>query len=328
MKIGDIDLGELPDQIAERIALPTVTRGRVVHIDADFLAYMMSAEKADGSDLKSFDDMTHNAQVKVEEIRILAGAERVHLHLTPSSSNKGHRYELAMLKEYQANRIDKAKPRYLHIMRDYLAKTWPATLHIECEADDGMSSEQYKAISNGQTDLSVIASKDKDLHMVPGWHLDWDTGRMTKTDDDFGYVELRERGSGTKVLDGYGQKFFWAQMLTGDTADNISGLPKLVGHYLDIYKPLAKPVKKRPAGAIGPVLAVQVLDGVTTNRDAFMLVKDMYKRYGEELGFSHWKDGNIVEWNRAFLSEAQLLWMRRQPHDVWDVAKWLKEISS
>lgn len=323
MIIAGIDLSALPDQTAPKLAVPEIVPGRTVHIDADFLAYMMSAERADGTDVKTFDDMKHNAEVKVKEIMLLAGATRLHMHLTPFTSDKGGRYDIAMLKEYQGNRVDKAKPQYLHIMRDWMAKRWPATLHQHCEADDGMSSEQYKAIAEGNTLLSVIASKDKDLHMVPGLHLDWDTGDIYNS-DTFGDVWLRERGSGSKVLDGYGQKFFWAQMLTGDSADNISGLPKLVGSYLDEYKPLAKPSKDRPAGSCGPVLAVQILDTAKSNKQAFILIKDMYKRYGEEIGFTHWKDGSDVPWNKAFVSEAQLLWMRITKEDRNDVLSWFR----
>ena len=185
--------------------------------------------------------------------------------------------------------------------------------------------------------------------MVPGLHLDWDTGVITDA-PEFGELELRVRGSGQRVLSGYGQKFFWGQLLTGDAADNISGLPKLVGHYLNIFKPTketeialrtindpdlgTRPVadraraklSSRPAGLCGPVLAVEVLAKTRNNREAFELVKDCYKRYGEEIGFTYWKDGTTVTWQNAFVSEAQLLWMRRDKHNPMDVAKWFKEI--
>lgn len=350
MLVNGIDLAGLAEE-AQRVDLPAPVTGRVVHIDADFLAYQVSAEKADGSDNKTFDDMKHNAGVAIQSIKSMAGATAVHLHLTPSTSNKGGRFEQAMLKEYQGNRQDRERPRYLHIMRDHLQAAYPATSHQNCEADDGMSSAQYAAIARGEEHLSIIATKDKDLNMVPGYHLDWDTGRVTRA-ETFGTVTLRERPSGQKVLDGYGQKFFWGQMLAGDQADNISGLPKLVGYYLNIFKPtkeiaialrtVADPdlgprpigdraratLAKRSAGLCGPVLTVDVLAGVHSAKDAFDLVKDAYKRYGEELGFTHWKDGSAVSWQNAFVSEAQLLWMRRNKSDPMDVARWFKEINS
>lgn len=348
MEINGINLDGLAHE-AEKIVLPDPVPGRVVHIDADFLAYQCSAERADGSDQKSIEDMKHNAGLAVNTLKLLAGATDLHLHLTPSASDKGGRNGLAIQKEYQGNRKDKPKPRYLHLMRDWLAASYPSTQHLHCEADDGMSSSQYRALADGAGHLSIIASKDKDLNMVPGLHLGWDTGEILEA-DTFGDVYLRVRPSGTKVLDGYGQKFFWAQMLAGDTADNIQGLPKLAGYYLNEYSPTvkisaaklivdqhgwdhplsikaSKLLRDRPAGLCGPVLVETILRTVSSHKQAFVLVRDMYKRHGEVFGFKHWETGEPVSWQQVFVSEAKLLWMRRNPHDPNDVLNWLKEIN-
>jgi hypothetical protein len=346
MEVNGIDLSGLAHE-ATKIVLPDPVKGRVVHIDADFLAYQTSAEKADGSDTKTFEDMKHNAGVAIKMLMSLAGATGCHLHITPSTSDKGGRHSLAIQREYQANREGKAKPRYLHIMREHLAQHYPSTQWQAAEADDGMAAANYAAIKNGTPNLSIIATKDKDLNMVPGLHLKWDTGEIIDA-DVFGDVTLRVRGSGTKVLDGYGQKFFWAQMLAGDSADNIQGLPKVVGWYMNKFKPVATTstalymldkyraedneykqamakLMSRPAGLCGPVIVNDILASVTNAKDAFLLVKDMYKQYGEQFGFKHWKTGEDVPWNKVFISEAQLLWMRRNPHDRTDVLNWFKE---
>lgn len=346
MQINGIDLSALDGLAhdAETVSLPPMVAGRTVHIDADFLAYQVTSESADGTDDKTYEDMQHNAEVAVESLRGLAAAENVHLHLTPSTSNKGDRYNLAIIKEYQGNRVDKPKPRYLGIMREWLVKRYPGTLHQFCEADDGMSSAQYTAIERGERNLSIIASKDKDLNMVPGLHVDWDTGQITDTwngENDFGEVKLVEHKmpSGTvKKLKGYGHKFFWAQMLIGDTADNISGLPAVPGHVMNFISPTqtilkakavledptASDVKKekaqkvldeRPDGKCGPVTAALILDVLDNHRTAYHTVKNMYRRYGESVGFKHHKTGDDVHWGKAFASEGQLLWMRQQPHD-------------
>lgn len=344
MMVNGIELGDLAGLAheAETIELPPQVPGRTVHIDADFLAYQTTAEKDDGTSDKTYEDMQHNAEVAVDTLRGLAAAEYVHMHLTPSTSNKGGRYDLALIKEYQGNRVDKPKPRYLGIMREWLAKRYPGTLYQFCEADDGMSSAQYAAIERGDRNLSIIASKDKDLRMVPGLHLDWDTGAITDTgDDDFGYVELVERTtpSGTvKQLKGFGHKFFWAQMLIGDTADNISGIPAIPGHVMNFIKPTAATNKAaltledegatekqkekarailadRKAGPCGPATAILILDMMENESTAFATVKGLYKRYGETVGFTHYKTGEPVHWGKAFASEGQLLWMRKQATD-------------
>lgn len=319
---------------------PGVEKGRVAHIDADFLAYQVSYEKAD-EEPKTIDDMQHNAKIVVEHLKKLAGAEQLHMHLTPSLSDKGGRYEQAMLKPYQGNRIDTEKPRYLHIMRDWLAREWPGTQHTDCEADDGMSSMQYAAIARGERDKSIIVTKDKDLSMVPGLHVNWDTGEITDT-SGFGEIELLKG-----KLRGRGTKFFWGQMLVGDPADNTQGLPLLSGRVLNKIKPTG-PIKKaqeiiaaasmypsskvekardtlasRPAGLIGPATAILILDKLKSDREARDAIQFMYKLYGDEIGFKNYRDGSPISAGQAFDSEAKLHWMRINKSDPDDVIKWM-----
>jgi DNA polymerase-1 len=318
MIVNGVDLSALTPHMPPQ-NFPAEVPGRVCHIDADFLAYMVSYEKPD--QIIELDDMQYNCKVAVEKIRKLAAASTVHLHLTPGTSDKGDRYNIAIQKEYQGNRKDKPKPAKLHIMRDWMGKHFPATLHIKCEADDGMSSAQYASIAKGETQLSVICSKDKDLLMVPGLHVDWDDGTIEQATDevgqpnDFGYIYMSEQTSSPKIK-GYGHKFFWSQMLTGDTADNIQGLPLLCS------KNLSKPKK------VGPVMADFLLTGVNNNKQAFELVKSLFEETGKAVGFKHWQTGESVAWQKVFISEMQLLWMRREKHDAQCVLKWLKEITA
>lgn len=307
-----INLDNLEHSDPAKFPVPPMVPGRVVHIDADFLAYQVAYD-----DEKSFVEMQHNCDVAVEKMRLMSGSESVAMHLTPKGSNKGGRYDLALLKEYQANRKDKPKPKLLHPMREWMHKERGAILHMNCEADDGMSMAQYKAIAAGTPELSIIATKDKDLCMVPGLQLNWDTGEITNTEDNFGWIILHESESKskTKKIKGRGWKYFWAQMLTGDGADNISGIPKICD------------LKHCPTGkykACGPVLAYEILAPITNNKDAFRVVRDLYKAYGEKIGFVNWRDGSPVLFGHAFQSEAQLLWMRRE-EDPGDALAWMKQ---
>lgn len=353
----DLSALDLTGLAHEDVEYPSAVAGRTVQIDADFLAYHVSYEKE--GDPKSTDDMKHNAEVEVEHIRKMAGAEKVFMHLTPFTSDKGGRFNQAILKPYQGNRTDKEKPRMLHVMRDWLSKRYPGALWDNCEADDGMSSFQYAAIANGDRHLSIIASKDKDLDMVPGLHMVWDTGQIIDTassaNDDFGWVELATTGTGTtKKLKGYGYKWFWAQMLIGDSADNISGIPALPGNIVNHIDPtaavraalqviasnvaggevnekaLAKAratIASRKPKKCGPATAIKLLDMMHDNRQAFRAVKGIYESYGQQIGFVDY-DGNPIDWQRVFVSEAQLLWMRRKHDDAYDVVHWFKEIAS
>lgn len=308
MIINGIDLSELKHEMPMLNCPPTVP-GRVVHIDADFLAYMVSYD-----DGKSLDEMKHNCDQSIEKLRLMAGAETYSLHLTPSGSDKGNRHDLAMLKEYQANRKDKPKPRFLHVMRDWMAKERKAILNPHCEADDSMAMAQYQAIADGNHDLSVIASKDKDLIMVPGLMLNWDTGEITDTEDPFGYIWMDNKKK-VKKIRGRGWKYFWAQMLTGDSADNISGLP--ICATMD-YLPKGKPK------LCGPVLAFEILDPIKTNKEAFETVRKLYQDSHAFEPMVNYRDGSPITPGQALASEAQLLWMRRKL-DYNDVLDWMKE---
>lgn len=330
MILNGIDLSGLV-QVAPALAIPEPTKGRIVHIDADFLAYQVSYESLESP--KSFDDMKHNAREAVSSIKSLAGATGVHLHLTPSTSDKGGRYNIALLKEYQANREDKIRPRNLNIVREWMVQEWPGTLHQNCEADDGMSSAQYAAIAKGERHLSVIATKDKDLMMVPGLHLDWDTGEIIDV-NDFGKLWEDEKGK----VRGYGYKFFWYQMLTGDTADNISGLPRVAAEYVLKFDPPA-PVRNAIASnnakayakardaikskLCGPKMAVKLLDECTTNQLALVRVSNLYKALSD---YTDYRTGAPITWQQAFLSEAALLWMRVVKDDPNDVKNFFRKV--
>jgi hypothetical protein len=128
----------------------------------------------------------------------------------------------------------------------------------------------------------VIDTQDKDMRMVPGWHLDWVTRRMVYVPADCYSLVFND-----KV---YGRKWFWLQMLHGDTADYIPGLPKYV------VDGKAKPV--------GEVTAKKFLERTISEVEARQIVAIYYKTY--------YKD----QWLTAMYEQAILLWMRRRP-DVW-----------
>lgn len=308
MKINGIDLSKLEDEAPPQFYIPRLVPGRTVHIDADFLAYHVSAD-----DTKGVEAMKHNCEVEIEKIRLMAGAEKWVMHLTPHNSNKGGRYAAALLKEYQGNRKGKLKPKYLHVIRDWMHRELGAIMHENIEADDGMAMAQYKAIAEGKGHLSVIATRDKDLRMVPGLTLDWWDGVIVDSGDTFGFLQLDETKA-QKKLRGRGTKFFWAQLLMGDTADNISGLPKVATERFINGKPKA----------CGPVMAFNILDPTKSDKEAFEVVRELYRDYGTVIGFKNYRDGSDVPFGNALTSEAQLIWMRRKP-EITDALDWMKE---
>lgn len=256
-----------------------VVKGRTLHIDADFIAHQCSYyEDVD------FANKCSNAVNMCNALRLNAGAENMLLHLTASGSTKGGRYAIARLKEYQGNRKGKEHPVDLEPLRIWLSRNCPSRYWTDREADDGMSQMQ-RAMIERNPESSVIMSGDKDLNIVPGYHLYPDAGVIWH--DAFGSITLI-RGK-TAKLKGVGTKFFWAQMLMGDTADNISGIPRM--------------------GAVG---AYDILKPLNTDYECAMAVIEQYKEYDKSKktqGFKDYRTGNSITYKEAFLSEAQLLWM-------------------
>lgn len=331
---------------------------RIAHIDADFLAYQVSAESKseldpnDPTPRKTLDDMRHNAFKAAEHIRRMAAAEFAVLHTT-HRSNKGGRDAQAILKPYQANRADrKNRPEHLDAIRVWLSEGFGDDLgiyegrnHTDQEADDGLAQAVYTDRGN-----AILCSADKDLLMVPGWKLDMKTGEITNQTDDFGFIKLDSSKSTKKVV-GRGTKFFWAQLLMGDSADNISGLPECPGAVWQTYagtkayrdtltqwiaagslessSALADRLAKLTAKTkkCGPVLTFQLLESARNDRECWDIVKSCYEQLAKDHGYvyRHWKTGAVVTPTQALFSEMQLLWMRRSKNPN-DVLLWLKEV--
>lgn len=290
---------------------PAMVPGRVAHIDADFLAYMASYEK-EGEE-NDWEGIQYRTDVMIDDKRRQAGAEYAVLHVTPKHSDKGGRYAVAIQKQYQGQRSSDRKPVHLEACREYMAaKRGPVSgvAWDNAEADDGMAEAAWKAFYAGEQDTVVIVTKDKDLRMCPGHHLNWDSGIIHTVEGTFGHIEIIERvgktGKITKKHGGYGTKFFWFQLLMGDTADNIKGCPKA-----DIGG------KHKACGLVG---AYSLLRDAATDRECLRICMDAYKTNT----FTHYLTGEPASWQDVFWSEAQMLWMQRNPGDINDVKDWVK----
>lgn len=301
-------------------AYPAMVTGRTAHIDADFLAYMASYERKDED--SSLDDILHRTDVMIKDKRLQAGCDRAVLHVTPNTSDKGGRYDVAIQRKYQGQRKSDTKPRYLETVRSYMADmvgTHTGANWETAEADDGMAEAAWKEYHAGHAGTIVIVTKDKDLRMCPGLHLDWDTGNLHDCGrDTFGSIEIQSREGKvdpktgkpkiTKKPHGWGTKWFWMQLLMGDTADHIRGCPKAWING-----------KHKACGAIG---AYDLLATATDDLECLRTVMQAYKSNT----YTHWETGDVASWQDVFWSEAQMLWMQRTPGDINDVKIWTKEM--
>ncbi len=319
---------------------PEVVAGRVLHADADFLAYHCGYRWEE----ESLEKSTETLKIEIETLRIMAGAEKIALHLT--LGNKGGRYQIAKVKEYQGHRKkSEGLQERVSALRAFMAgyKT-PTVLPVpsyEQEADDALCQAMAAADHGGWVKEAVLWSLDKDLWMVGGLHMDPKTYKITLFPWGYGDCHLDDSTSSKKVV-GRGTSFFWHQLLMGDTADGIPGLPKFGKQLSMEYWPTKALTTARQKGnanqiskiaanytqkAAGPVAAYQYLLGCRDDREAFARVRTAYLSYYGAGTFmaDDWRGGKYeATAGHMLLEQARLLWMRREPNE--DVQTFFKEV--
>lgn len=275
MIVQGVDISALPDQFQS--AVP----GRTLIIDGDGPCYVAAAT------VKRLDTALRNFQQEILKRMFLAGASDCRIHLTSRDSDKHGRFRVKAGKPYQGNRKRTAKPPLLEPLRELVAdnSTWlvdySVLLHRELEADDGMIQDAYRLGENG-----VICSEDKDLRMTPYPYYEIDRGQVQPS-QPVGWVSIKHTPSGTPKLTGQGPLFFWAQMLMGDTADNVQGVARYSG---------------KLCGAVG---AFDVLKDVRCIHDAANIVLDAYRDINQNavaegwlLWLTRWHKDNVIQYMR------------------------------
>ncbi len=179
------------------------------------------------------------------------------------SGPENYRTEVATYKVYKGNRDPDHKPTHGDAIKAYMKKNWVTYVTEGEEADDALGIEQMR--TGGYE--SVIVSIDKDLDMIPGLHYNF----LKKEQY---YVDWNEA-----------IRYFWYHMVTGDSTDNIPGIP-----------------------GMGPAKAKKALDDVSTD-ELYGTVFALYVQgYGDEA-------------EQALLEMGRLLWIRREEGELWTPPK-------
>ncbi len=195
-------------------------------------------------------------------------------YLTDNDNEPNFRMLIKGNKPYKANRKELIKPVHYDTIREYLINHQPTTMVSGQEADDALGIEQSRRGLD-----TVIASIDKDLLQVPGNHFNLMTGDYIRATDP-GTLELSKNGKTTKLM-GVGFKWFCAQMLLGDTVDNIVGL-----------------------GGYGPVLTHKTLKSIYGVRELWDSVVRLYEASGKT--------------EEQLWGTANLLWIRREENQTFN----------
>ena len=341
---------ELPDE------LPPIIPNSTLQLDGDISCYY-----------SAWTDMPLGASINqlknhIEMKRLLAGCEIVNVHTTQGS--KAGREDIAQVNMYQDDRTKNKDPEMSarvkelrQFLQTYETNTVKPCPQFEVEADDSMNI--YQRIEIGLGNYSAICTKDKDLNMCPGNHFTYDDmdeyivpdgyGELTKTVTQKPANTKSGLRNETKVT-GIGTSFFWCQVLMGDSADSIPGLPALTGNLLNRYKPtaaitkayatLAKPGARQQAIAsahkliltrksqpLGAVTAYTMLENCKTDQEAFAVVREAYEAfYGtNEFEYDTWRKETLtLTAGLMLLEQARLLWMLRTWSD--DVIDFFREV--
>ncbi len=215
------------------------------------------------------------------------GTEPPKIFLTGSNN---FRIEIAKKKGYKANR-EGNKPFHYQNLKEYLLHAYDTELVEGIEADDALCMAQTEALAAGIP--TIICSRDKDLRQCRGWHFSWECGKQPSWGpslvEGFGelfasyFPEGHKNEGKLKKLVGTGDKWFLAQLLMGDSVDNIPGLP-----------------------GWGPVKVLALLKDVVNYDRGLDKVIIAYQNYCNE------RDGHLDNLISVLEEQAQLVYMLRE----------------
>lgn len=278
MQVQGIDLSTLTEQFQY------VNQGSVLLYDGDFSVYRASAT------VKTLKTAIRRFYQEVLTEMFLTGTKECRVFITPSGNAKCNRYWYPSVKRYQDNRKNKVEIPLREPLKQHLISN-PTEYHSEGisivydywhEADDLIVQDSY-SLEN-----CIVSSGDKDLRLSPASRWDAKTGSVQpKLKDRFGYITL-DRTEASPVK-GHGTKFFWWQMLAGDTADNVKGILKLHG---------------KNCGDIGAYEALQ--------------------DFTDETECAEWVIQQYANIQQDVLAEAEMMWLRRTPDD--SACKYILEV--
>tara|TARA_R110000851_G_scaffold317339_1_gene480796 strand:+ start:24375 stop:25520 length:1146 start_codon:yes stop_codon:yes gene_type:complete len=229
------------------------------------------------------------------------------------------RYDIAFSREYKGTR--KAdKPPFFELLKWHLIVNHNAVQSLTEEADDLMAIEQYSRnellVADGAQQGSkeaklfsntIIVTKDKDLRMIAGWHSNPDINKGEPFWVDYlGYLEpvyypddhQNEKLCGKmKKLGGGGMRFFYAQLLMGDSVDNYQGIP-LMG-------------QQKTYDALKDCTSVKQL-----HKRVVLLYRRKYREH--KFMFESWTKKKLkVGWKDMLVQQGRLAWMQTCPKELW-----------
>lgn len=260
MDLAEFDFGaELSEAIDHIKVWPKVGEMTAL-VDGDLLPYIVgysipelmvfqAERRVRDGECESIKDTPEFEQIKQKLCMTMnrwitsAGCDSAYIYMTDSAKN--FRIDVAIQRQYKGNRKSE-KPPFFYESRDFMINYLGAILSDGEEADDLITIhlwEQFQTFLTQRVELGshthkqlaslVVCSKDKDLAISPGWHLNVTTGELgwvTYLGELYPRYSVSSKTGKTSIdqIKGDGIKFFYAQMLLGDGVDNYTGIPYML----------------------------------------------------------------------------------------------------
>lgn len=226
-------------------------------------------------------------------------------YVSKSSGSEVFRNKIATIKKYKGSRAGR-KPIHLEAVRKYALskpniKQCNSKIELDGELWDIEVDDQCQALAQRAGSKGQLLSLDKDMMTSVGcWLL------SPNYFDDAVYSDPKSVGliekSGDNLV-GYGYLFLLGMMITGDTVDAITGVPRGgKAKALEVLTPFNnKPLDRLP--------------------EAFAEVAKLYKKaYGEEHTYKHWETKEEIKrsWKDMMIEQGKLLYMLRGKTDSFE----------
>lgn len=171
------------------------TKQEVLAVDGDIVAYRTAAVCED-----HFEGACE--EIIDTTLREVSTETNIHKMRIYISGEDNFRYKIAKSKPYKGNRATMVRPRFLAHCKQYLVDNYNALVIHGYEADDAIASDM--TLNN-----AYHCGIDKDMLQIPGRHYNYVNKEWKTVSPEEAIVTL------------------YRQILTGDSSDNIPGLPRV-----------------------------------------------------------------------------------------------------
>ena len=262
-------------------------------LDGDLLIFSSCAALEYGNDVEdvSFSKIANNIDARIMNMKRRLGAKKVRVFLSGKDN-----FRFVIQPDYKANRDGAWRPYNLENAQAYVKTMYDAEWRNGLEADD------LVAIHQKDDNSTVIATIDKDIPQVHGWHYRWETQHRGEalfkvTGEGDLRIELRGKQK-KKEVKGDGQRFFFWQMLTGDPTDGIMGCGARVTKVFKSGKKAGQKYQSREG--LGPIAAYDLLKFAISPAKCLDIVIRQYKK---QFG---------TKWSEQLLMNGRCLYMVNQ----------------